>query len=149
VSTPDEPTPPPSEAVLLERSESERREAERRKGDRRTGQPAGAKRQSDLRNLTHPERDENGRRTRPWMQWPTLLVLGVVGIGLLVIALGRFRAGAVVIAAGALLALFLRLLLEPSQAGWLVNRSRNVDVFCLAVLGVGLAILAFAVPAPS
>ena len=83
------------------------------------------------------------------MQWPTLLVLGVVAVGLLVIALGRFRAGAVVIAAGALLALFLRLLLEPSQAGWLVNRSRNVDVFCLGVLGVGLAILAFAVPAPS
>lgn len=101
------------------------------------------------RNLTHPERDEHGRRTRPWMQWPTLLVLAVVGSGLLVIALGRFRAGAVVIAAGALLALFLRLLLEPNQAGWLVNRSRWVDVTCLGVLGVGLAILAFAVPAPS
>jgi hypothetical protein len=114
-----------------------------------SGAQATPKRQSDLRNLTHPERDENGRRTRPWMQWPTLLVLGVVAIGLLVIALGRFRAGAVVIAAGALLALFLRLLLEPSQAGWLVNRSRKVDVFCLGVLGVGLAILAFAVPAPS
>jgi len=83
------------------------------------------------------------------MQWPTLLVLAVVASGLLVIALGRFRAGAVVIAAGALLALFLRLLLEPSQAGWLVNRSRWVDVACLGVLGVGLAILAFAVPAPS
>jgi hypothetical protein len=83
------------------------------------------------------------------MQWPTLLVLGVVAVGLLVIAIGRFRAGAVVIAAGALLALFLRLLLEPSQAGWLVNRSRRVDVACLGVLGIGLAILAFAVPAPS
>jgi hypothetical protein len=148
VTTPDEPTPPPNEAVLLERSEAERRKSDRRQGDRRKGD-AGEKRQSDLRNLTHPERDSNGRRTRPWMQWPTLLVLGVVAIGLLVIALGRFRAGAVVIAAGALLALFLRLLLEPSQAGWLVNRSRKVDVFCLGVLGIGLAILAFAVPAPS
>jgi hypothetical protein len=150
VSTPDEPTPPPNEAVLLERPDAERRKGERRLTDRRKAQSAdGPTRQSDLRNLTHPERDENGRRTRPWMQWPTLLVLGVVAIGLLVIALGRFRAGAVIIAAGALLALFLRLLLEPSQAGWLVNRSRNVDVFCLGVLGVGLAILAFAVPAPS
>ena len=100
-------------------------------------------------NVTHPERDADGRRTRPWMQWPTLLVLGVVAVGLLTIAIGRFRAGAVVIAAGVLLALFLRLFLEPSQAGWLVNRSRRVDVACLGVLAVGLAILAFAVPAPS
>ncbi len=130
----DEATPAElaAEGVLVER-----RRGDRRSGERRT------------HNLTHPERDANGRRTRPWMQWPTLLVLGVVAIGLLVIAIGRFRAGAVIIAAGALLALFLRLLLEPAQAGWLVNRSRRVDVACLGLLGVGLAILAFAVPAPS
>ena len=72
-----------------------------------------------------------------------------VGIAMIMIALDYFRRGSIVLSASVLLAAFLRLLLPDSDAGMLVVRSRKVDVLTLAVLGVGLTIFTFWVPAPS
>ena len=90
------------------------------------------------------------RRRRSWFaQWPITLVLIGVGIAMALIAMDYFRRGSIVLSASVLLAAFLRLLLPESDAGMLVVRSRRIDVTILAVLGVGLTIFTFWVPAPS
>ena len=77
-----------------------------------------------------------------------LVVVGVLG-SLVVVALGHFRRGSVLLAAVVVLAMFLRILLGEQEAGLLAVRSKIVDVVCLAVLGIGLGVLAFAVPPPA
>ena len=90
------------------------------------------------------------RRKRNWLaEWPITLVLIGVAIAMIMIALDYFRRGSIVLSASVLLAAFLRLLLPDADAGMLVVRSRKVDVLTLAVLGVGLTIFTFWVPAPS
>lgn len=90
------------------------------------------------------------RRKRAWLaQWPITIVLIGVAISMLMIAMDYFRRGSIVLSASVLLAAFLRLLLPDADAGMLVVRSRKVDVLTLAVLGVGLTIFTFWVPAPS
>jgi hypothetical protein len=90
------------------------------------------------------------RSRRNWFaEWPITLVLIGVGIAMVMIALDYFRRGSIVLSASVLLAAFLRLLLPDADAGMLVVRSRKVDVLTLAVLGVGLTIFTFWVPAPS
>lgn len=87
---------------------------------------------------------------RSWLsEWPITLVLTGVAIAMVMIALDYFRRGSIVLSASVLLAAFLRLLLPDADAGMLVVRSRKVDVLTLAVLGVGLTIFTFWVPAPS
>ena len=87
---------------------------------------------------------------RNWLaQWPITLVLVGVAIALAMIGADYFRRGSVVLSASVLLAAFLRLLLPDADAGMLVVRSRKVDVVTLAVMGVGLTIFTFWVPAPS
>lgn len=87
---------------------------------------------------------------RNWLsQWPLALVLIGVGVAMLMIGLDYFRRGCVILSASVLLAAFLRLMLPDSEAGMLVVRSRKVDVAILAVLGVGLSVFTFWVPAPS
>ena len=87
---------------------------------------------------------------RNWLaQWPITLVLIGVGVSMLLIAMDYFRRGSVVLSASVLLAAFLRLLLPDADAGMLVVRSRKVDVLTLGILGVGLTIFTFWVPAPS
>ncbi len=88
------------------------------------------------------------RRSR-FAQWPITLVLAGVGLAMAMIALDYFRRGSIVLSASVLLAAFLRLLLPDSEAGLLAVRSRRVDVATLLVLGVGLTIFTFWVPAPS
>ena len=87
---------------------------------------------------------------RNWLaQWPiTLVLLGVVA-AMLLIADDYFRRGCVVLSASVLLAAFLRLLLPEADAGMLAVRSRRIDVIILGVLGTGLSVFAFWVPAPS
>jgi len=81
-------------------------------------------------------------------EWPMVLVLVGVAGSLAVVALGHFRRGSVLLAGAVVLAMFLRLLLTTEEAGMLAVRSKVVDVVCLAVLGIGLGVLAFAVPPP-
>jgi hypothetical protein len=87
---------------------------------------------------------------RWWIrQWPITLVLALVGLSLVLIATDHFRRGSVLLAAGVILAFFLRLMLPGSEAGYLVVRSRRVDVIVLGILGIGLGIFSLWVPAPS
>ena len=46
-------------------------------------------------------------------------------------------------------AIFLRLLLPPSEAGLLAVRSKRVDAIVLGVLAIGLTVFALWVPAPN
>ena len=82
-------------------------------------------------------------------QWPLAVSLGVVLLGLAVVASGHFRRGTVLLSFGVTLALFLRLLLSQEDAGLLAVRSKRVDVVVLAVLAVGTSVLALWVPPPS
>ncbi len=82
-------------------------------------------------------------------QWPIAVSLGVVLVGLLVVATGHFRRGTVLLSFGVTLALFLRILLSQEDAGMLAVRSKRVDVAVLAVLAVGTSLLALWVPPPS
>ena len=87
---------------------------------------------------------------RTWYsQWPISLVLLGVVFSMGLIASDYFRRGCVVLSASVLLAAFLRLLLPEEDAGWLAVRSRRIDVLILGLLGIGLSIFAFWVPAPS
>jgi hypothetical protein len=102
---------------------------------------------SDLDSVVIPLRRSNRRN---WLaQWPISVVLTGVAIAMVMIGLDYFRRGCIVLSASVLLAAFLRLLLPDGEAGWLASRSRKVDVAVLAVLGVGLAVFTFWVPAPS
>jgi hypothetical protein len=77
---------------------------------------------------------------------PTLVVLGVVAAGLVLGVLTDFRAGAVLIGVGLLLAAGLRLSLSARRAGLLVVRTRAFDAAVLLVLGFAVVALALAVP---
>ncbi|MGV1003284.1 MAG: DUF3017 domain-containing protein [Candidatus Nanopelagicales bacterium] len=85
----------------------------------------------------------------PRFQWPLTSVLGGVLVALIVVADDHFRRGSVLMAACVLMAFFLRLWLRDEDAGWLVVRTRLVDLLCLGVLGIGLTVFALIVPPPS
>lgn len=80
-------------------------------------------------------------------QLPFALVWLVVLVGMVLIATEYWRRGLTVVGAAAVLAAVLRLLLPTRRAGWLVVRSRTIDVLCFGGLGVALAAVALAVPA--
>ena len=82
-------------------------------------------------------------------QWPITVVLVGVALSLVVVAFWSFRRGSIMLSAFVTLAFFLRLLLPDAEAGWLVARSKRVDVIVLAALAVGLTVMSFWVPNPS
>jgi hypothetical protein len=87
-----------------------------------------------------------GRRFRLPAEWPLLLVLSGVGIGLLVVVAHHFRRGSVLMGAAVLGAALLRLVLPAREAGLLAARGRLADVLTLTALGTGLVVLALSVP---
>ncbi|MGI5377635.1 DUF3017 domain-containing protein [Streptomyces sp. CA-251387] len=95
------------------------------------------------RDTARPEgggRAAAGDAPAPARQWPVLLVLGLVGIGLLITALDVFRAGTLVIGGALLAGAALRWLL-PS-VGMLAVRSRFTDIVTYGVLGLVIVLLA-------
>ncbi|MER5941333.1 DUF3017 domain-containing protein [Streptomyces sp. NPDC001928] len=95
------------------------------------------------RDTARPEgggRAASGDLPAPARQWPVLLVLGLVGVGLLVTALDVFRAGTLLIG-GALLAGAVMRWLLPS-VGMLAVRSRFTDIVTYGVLGLTIVLLA-------
>ena len=82
-------------------------------------------------------------------EWPLAVSLGVVLLGLIVVASGHFRRGCVVLSFGVGLAFFLRLLLPSPEAGLLAVRSKRVDVAVLLFLALATSVLALWVPPPS
>lgn len=95
------------------------------------------------RDTARPEgggRAAPGDAPAPARQWPVLLVLGLVGIGLLITALDVFRVGTLFIGGALLTGAVLRWLL-PS-VGMLAVRSRFTDIVTYGVLGLVIVLLA-------
>ncbi len=95
------------------------------------------------RDTARPEgggRAAPGDAPAPARQWPVLLVIGLVGVGLMITALDVFRAGTLVIGAALLTGAVLRWLL-PS-VGMLAVRSRFTDIVTYGVLGLVIVLLA-------
>lgn len=78
--------------------------------------------------------------------WPLLLAVAVAVAGVVLISLGSWRKGPVVIAAALWLAALLRLVLPDHVAGLLVVRRRWIDVVGMVALGGAIATLALVVP---
>lgn len=79
-------------------------------------------------------------------QLPLLAVLVVVGVGLALVTLERWRVGLVVMGLALVAAALMRLLLPVRRLGFLAVRSRAVDVVLLAGAGVALTGIALAIP---
>ncbi|MET8812579.1 DUF3017 domain-containing protein [Streptomyces sp. NPDC004549] len=84
-----------------------------------------------------------GDAPAPARQWPMLVVLSLVGLGLLLTAFDLVRAGTLLIGVGLLTGAVLRWLL-PS-VGMLAVRSRFTDIVTYGVLGVVITLLALMV----
>jgi len=78
-------------------------------------------------------------------QWPLLVVIVIVGVGLLLVAAERWRGGLVVMGLALVLAGLLRLLLPVRRIGFLAVRSRPVDVALSLGAGLALALIALAI----
>jgi hypothetical protein len=78
-------------------------------------------------------------------QWPLLIVIVIVGVGLLLVAAERWRSGLVVMGLALILAGLLRLLLPVRRIGFLAVRSRPVDVALSLGAGLALALIALAI----
>lgn len=89
------------------------------------------------------------RRRRWWSEWPITIVLALVALSLVVVALGRFRLGSLMLAVSVLLAFALRLILPSDRAGLLAVRSKTVDLVVLGLLGGALTVFALWVPPPA
>jgi len=76
----------------------------------------------------------------PARQWPILVVLGLVGVGLLITALDVFRLGTLLVGAALLVGGMLRWLLP--DVGMLAVRSRFTDIVTYGVLGLVIVLLA-------
>ena len=80
-------------------------------------------------------------------QLPLLVILLVVGAGLLVVTVGHWRQGLVMIGLALVGAAVLRLLLPVRRVGFLAVRSRPTDVVLLAGAGLALTVAALTIPA--
>jgi hypothetical protein len=78
----------------------------------------------------------------PVRQWPIVVVLTLVAVGLAVTALDDFRPGVITIGVALLLGCVLRAALP--EVGMLAVRSRFTDILVMGVLGVAIVVLALA-----
>jgi hypothetical protein len=81
-------------------------------------------------------------------QLPLLAVLITVGVGLLVVTVGHWRRGLVLVGLALVVGGLLRLLLPERRVGFLAVRSRPVDVVLMAAAGVALTVVALTIPTP-
>ncbi len=76
-----------------------------------------------------------------------LLVVAATGVGVLVVALGPWRRGVMLIGVALLVGALLRTVLPENEAGMLrVRRSRWIDLLMLAGVGGALIVLAVVIP---
>ncbi|MGW7420004.1 DUF3017 domain-containing protein [Streptomyces sp. NPDC054813] len=95
------------------------------------------------RDTARPEgggRAASGDLPAPARQWPLLVVLATVAVGLLLTSLDQFRVGALLIGAALLAGAVMRWIL-PS-VGMLAVRSRFTDIATYGVLGLAIVLLA-------
>ena len=79
-------------------------------------------------------------------QWPLLVVLSGLAVGVVLVWVQHWRRGAFVMGAAVLLASGLRLVLPQRLAGLLAVRGRAFDVCCTVVVGAAIIVLALLVP---
>lgn len=79
-------------------------------------------------------------------EWPLLVVLSGVVVGLGITATSHWRMGATAIGLSVTVGGLLRLILPREVAKLLSVRSKPVDVACLLVAGIGILALAWVVP---
>jgi hypothetical protein len=79
-------------------------------------------------------------------QWPLLLVIVWVGVGLAMVALDHWRRGLVVVGLALVAAALFRLLLPLPRLGFLAVRGRTLDVALTAGAGLTIAVLALTLP---
>ncbi|WP_241740884.1 DUF3017 domain-containing protein [Streptomyces sp. L2] len=104
------------------------------------GAPPG---RHSTRDTARPEgggRAAPGDAPAPARQWPILLVLSTVALGLLLTALGVFRYGMVLIGAALLAGAVMRWVLP--RVGMLAVRSRFTDIVTYGILGLAIVLLA-------
>ena len=75
-------------------------------------------------------------------QWPIVVVLTMVAVGLAVTALNQFRPGVITIGAALMVGCLLRSVLP--EVGMLAVRSRFTDVLVMGILGIAIILLALA-----
>ncbi|MEV7201135.1 DUF3017 domain-containing protein [Streptomyces griseoluteus] len=85
-------------------------------------------------------RAASGDAPAPARQWPVLVVLSVVALGLLLVALDVTRAGLLLIGAALLAGAAMRWTLPG--VGMLAVRSRFTDIVTYGVLGLAIVLLA-------
>jgi len=79
-------------------------------------------------------------------QWPLLVVMVFVAVGIALMARLHWKRGAMMIGGATGLAALLRLVLPESWAGLLVVRSRAWDVVVTGLAGLAIIVLALLVP---
>ncbi|MBB3678157.1 DUF3017 domain-containing protein [Modestobacter versicolor] len=79
-------------------------------------------------------------------QWPLLLVIVMVGLGLLLVAVERWRSGLLLMALGLVVAGLFRMFLPVRRIGFLAVRSRPVDVTLTLGVGLAVALIVLAIP---
>ncbi|MGL4304563.1 MAG: DUF3017 domain-containing protein [Mycobacteriaceae bacterium] len=70
------------------------------------------------------------------VQAPFIIVMGCISIAIVLVALDRWRRGAVVFGVATLAAASFRACLSPEKAGLLAVRSKKFDVAALIAFGV-------------
>jgi hypothetical protein len=75
-----------------------------------------------------------------------LVVLLAVAVGLVLVAVGSWRLGVLVVGAAFLTAAGARVVVPPSHVGMLRVRGKVFDVFWTTTLGVSLMVLSVVVP---
>lgn len=81
-------------------------------------------------------------------QWPLLIVVGIVVVGLVLVVLGFWHAGTVTMGGGLLVGAAERAILSRQGAGLLHVRSSLFDVGFMTLCGVGIIVLTLVVPVP-
>jgi hypothetical protein len=79
-------------------------------------------------------------------QWPLLVVIVTVAVGLLLVAAEQWRRGLVLMGLALILAGLLRLLLPLRRIGFLAVRSRPVDVALTTGAGLAVVVITLATP---
>lgn len=96
---------------------------------------------------TPPPLPTPGRRPSTVGGLVYLLVVATTGVGLVVVALGPWRRGVMLMGAALVVGAVMRALLSENEAGMLrVRRNRWIDLLMLAGVGAALVVLAVVIP---
>jgi hypothetical protein len=108
--------------------------------------PPRSRRRADPTTGTFPPEGSAAAADRshpvPVRQWPIVVVLTLVAVGLAVTSFNAFRPGVITIGVALLVGCALRIALP--EVGMLAVRSRFTDVLVMGVLGVAIVVLALA-----